>query len=183
MLYKKTIVGALAALTLVGGAAAQAQTSQPAAVTVGKAPVVAKAAIQPKTDHRRDEGREHKPCRYPGQVYTHTTISLKKYVQERGRYNAAFVTVYSQSGKPRGVVRVFMRALDGQGRDYVRYGKLYKSGKAYVSLPKWPAIGDYAVYARYYPNKCAKWKSSDSDTKTLTVEKRHHHKHKHHKRG
>lgn len=181
MLYKKTIVGALAALTLVGGAAAQAQTSQPAAVKVGRAPVVAKAAIQPKADRDRDEGGQ--PCRYPGQVYTHTTISLKKYVQERGRYNAAFVTVYSQSGKPRGVVRVFMRALDGQGRDYVRYGKLYKSGKAYVSLPKWPAIGDYAVYARYYPNKCAKWKSSDSDTKTLTVEKRHHHKHKHHKRG
>ncbi len=182
MLYKKTIVGAiLAALTLVGGAAAQAQMTQPARVSQGKAPVVAKAAIQPQADRKHDDDDETTATTSLATTRARSTrrrtLTLRKYVQERGRYNAADVTVESQSGTPTGVVRVFMTALDGQGRDYVLYGKVYH-GHAYVKLPKWPAIGDYSLYAHYYPKKCAKWMASDSDTKTLTVEPRQHHKHK-----
>ncbi len=179
-MLKKTILGAIVAVTLVGGAAAQAQMTQPSRVSQGKAPFAAvKAAFQPKADRDDDDDDHghHKPCHYPGQVYTHTTLTLRKYVQERGTYNAADVTVESQSGTPTGVVRVFMTALDGQGRDYVLYGKVYH-GHAYVKIPKWAAIGDYSLYAHYYPKKCAKWMDSDSNSVTLTVEPRQHHKHK-----
>lgn len=148
---KKTIIGALAGLAMLGtalpaAAASAASVAGPTSTTVSK----------------------HRHCSaYPGSVYTTTKLDIRKHRVHQGERNRAVVRVRSAGQRdPRGTVTLVIRPDRSITREL-------HNGIARFDVPRHLSVGRHAVVARYRPKPCSRWARSSSNVEYITVVRHH----------